>query len=773
MFTIDETIQELDELEKIIKNVSFTKNRSNSLLNKLSRNKQKVAISKKTMNNKKSTNNIFHNFSSLYKAGYNNKSININKSTSTDSIKENFKFNLKNFKPGNLLFEIFIHISEFDENKFDFYVSYSNLCCLLKEVNLVNRIIYSNVIITQNDLDIILKKVKKNNNSSKKLNFKDFFKFFFYLVYKMDYMHFIEEPKRTLNFNINKFFGNYFNKNKMNFIGLIYNYILYVQQETNINELLNPIIPYIKNIFIKFFKINEENKNIPNESDDDSENMIILKYKFKSVINVMKYMGIFPVLINIKELVVVFYTQLDDNNDNEYLNVDELNSGFYISFKKFCQLFFCLSLFIKDKKHEILDQYIYLLKEDNENDDFYNELKLGLKKGIIRFILNLRNKNLDKNNIRVNKRNMISKEKFYNELKNMNEKDMDFVFKIFEYYSSHYDKYLNYQISFNDIIVFLKDCELLLNNKNKTNFGHILEEKYYLAKNRINNNISKLKETLYSSSETFNMKNSYTNYKSSNLNNYEKINKICLRDVEIFYCKVSKRADINKRLNFREFLELFYLISDKLGFKSIIGLIEFLCYRKKTNMKIFKQKNNELRKINILYYEIQSNEVFEIIQQISPIINIYFISFANKINKYNVTFDIFIKIFIEFDLYPNVVGNSILRNIFYELYQINKIKLKFDEKINFDIFEEKKEIGFDKIFIAIGLIALHLKSNFNLDEKQILFGIFYKIAESKKIKLDLNLNFNFSDNLKNKLCEISKLYFTNSDSEQSEFKFFL
>ena len=190
-------------------------------------------------------------------------------------------------------------------------------------------------------------------------------------------------------------------------------------------------------------------------------------------------------------------------------------------------------------------------------------------------------------------------------------------------------------------------------------------------------------------------------------------------------------------------------------------------------MKIFKQKNDELRKINILYYEIQSNEVFEIIQQISPIINIYFISFANKINKYNVTFDIFIKIFIEFDLYPNVVGNSILRNIFYELYQINKIKLKFDEKINFDIFEEKKEIGFDKIFIAIGLIALHLKSNFNLDEKQILFGIFYKIAESKKIKLDLNLNFNFSDNLKNKLCEISKLYFTNSDSEQSEFKFFL
>ena len=50
MYTIDETIQELDELEKIIKNVSFTKNRSNSLLNKLSRNKGKVVISKETTN---------------------------------------------------------------------------------------------------------------------------------------------------------------------------------------------------------------------------------------------------------------------------------------------------------------------------------------------------------------------------------------------------------------------------------------------------------------------------------------------------------------------------------------------------------------------------------------------------------------------------------------------------------------------------------------------------------------------------------------------------
>ena len=761
MFTIDETINELDELEKIIKNVSLTKNRSNSLVNKLSRNKGKVDISKQSINNKKNTNNIFSNFTPLYKSGYMNKTLNINNSINADSILENFKFNLQYFKPGNLLFEIFIHLSEFDANKFDFYLSYSNLCYLLKEINLVNKIIYSNVFITQNDLDIILKKIKKNNNSSRKLNFKDFFKFFFYLVYEIDNLHFIEDPKRTLNFNINKFFGKYFNNNRISFIGLIYNYILYVQQENNINELINPIIPYIKNIYIKFCEIKKESKDILN-NNDDPDNIIILKDKFKSIINAIKYMGIYPVFLNIKELVVMLYIQLDDINDNKYINIEELNSEFYISFKKFCLLFLSLCFYIKNKKQEILNQYLYLLKEEDEKNDFYYELKLGLKKGIIRFILNLGNKKVTDNNIKT--RNILSKEKFNNEIENMNIKDIDFLFKIFESYSSHFDKYLNYQISFNDIIIFLKDCELLLNNKDKINFGTILEEKYYLQKNRIKKNFLKLKEKLYSLDETFNGKNSYTYYKSPNLNNYEDKNKISFRDVEIFYCKVSKRADINKRLNFREFLELFYLISDKLGFKSFSELIEYFFNEKETSMKILKQKNDELSKINLLYHEIKSNEIFEIIQEISPIINIYIISFANKINKYSITFDIFIKIFTEFDLYPNIIGNNILRNIFYEIYQINKIKVQLKEKINIDYLEQRKEIGFDKIFLAIGLIALYLKSNFNADEKQILFGIFYTISESKKIKLDLNLNYNFSDKLKNKLCELSKLYFSNYDS---------
>ena len=764
MYTIDESINEIDELEKIVNKIPFTKNRNQPLSNKLSRNKSQIYTSKEPINNTKASKSNFYNFTLSYKDGTKTKSINMYESTGIDSTQDNYNFNFKNFKPGNLLFEIFINLSEFDEKKLDFFVSYTNLCSLLREVNIIDKILYTKVIIEQTDLDIILKKIQKNKNSSKKLNYKDFVKFFNYLVYEIDYFHFIEKPQRTFNFNINKFFGGYFKENKMSFISLIYNYALNVQQETKINELLTPIIPYIKRIFIKFCEASKENINILNVSDNS--NMNILKNKFKNIINIMKYFGIFPVLVNLKELVVMFYIQLDDNNDNAHLDVEEIESDFGISFKKFCQLFFCLCLYIKNKRNDILNQYLYLLKEENKNINFNNELKYGLKEGIIRFILNIKNKNF----LKKNNKNTISKEKFYNELENMKTKDIDFLFRIFESYSSHFDKYLNYQISFSDIIIFLKECEFLTSNKNFLNKNLLLEGRYYKAKNKIKNNISNLKDSLHSLDKYFNFSN---NYKTKNIYKNNNNSSISLIDIEIFYCKVSKRADVNNRLNFREFIKFLYLFSNKLGFKSINEFIEYLFNRKKDDLKILKQRNDELAKISILYYDIKSNEIINIIQQIAPIINIYFIYFANRLNKYVLTFDLFIKIFAEFDLYPNIISNNILRNIFYELYQINQRKTELKEENGTKFFEEIKEIGFEEILMAIGIISLYLKNSSNLDEKQILLSIFYKIAESKKLKLDLNLNFNFPDALKNKLIEISNLYLGDSKTEEPEYKSFL
>ena len=139
----------------------------------------------------------------------------------------------------------------------------------------------------------------------------------------IDYLHFIAKPKRTLKFNINKLFGNYFKENKMSFISLIYNYVLYLQQETNINVMIKPIISNIKNLFINFNESNEENLYILNENEN--QNIYIRKNKFKKILNIMKYIGFFPNLVNIKELVIMYYIQLDDNNDNKYLNIEELN----------------------------------------------------------------------------------------------------------------------------------------------------------------------------------------------------------------------------------------------------------------------------------------------------------------------------------------------------------------------------------------------------------------------------------------------------------------
>ena len=151
----------------------------------------------------------------------------------------------------------------------------------------------------------------------------------------------------------------------------------------------------------------------------------------------------------------------------------------------------------------------------------------------------------------------------------------------------------------------------------------------------------------------------------------------------------------------------------------------------------------------------------------------YFTSLTNKINKYIITYDLFIKIFTELDLYPNIIGNNLLRKIFYKLYQIENNKIKLKEQKLKKIFEENKEIGFDEILISLGIITLYLAEESNFDEKKILFGLLYRIAESKKINLELNKNFNFSYVLKNKLIEISNSYFDSSNSKEPEYKLFL
>ena len=143
---------------------------------------------------------------------------------------------------------------------------------------------------------------------------------------------------------------------------------------------------------------------------------------------------------------------------------------------------------------------------------------------------------------------------------------------------------------------------------------------------------------------------------------------------------------------------------------------------------------------------------------------------VNERNKETITYEIFLKIFTEFELYPKLVNNNILRNIFYELYRINN---DYIEKNDLNIILKNKEIGFDELLNSIGILTLYLRNKSNSDELQILFGIFHRIAESKKIKLDININFKFSEVLKDKLSKIYNIFFDDSNLYEPEYKLFL
>ena len=66
---------------------------------------------------------------------------------------------------------------------------------------------------------------------------------------------------------------------------------------------------------------------------------------------------------------------------------------------------------------------------------------------------------------------------------------------------------MNYQISFSDIIILLKDAGFL--DKNDKNINLSLKERYLIAKNKIKKNISHLKTSLHSLDKILKTKNNY------------------------------------------------------------------------------------------------------------------------------------------------------------------------------------------------------------------------------------------------------------------------
>jgi len=708
-----------------------------------------------------------------------------------------------------ILLDLFINISEFNESNYDFYISYFNLCKLLREINLINTPLINDVAITQNDdLDIILKEILSNNNS-KKLNFKDFLRFLAYLTNKIDPLHFIDKPRNALNFIISKYFYSYYENNKNNLISLIFSYIFTIKLEKDINKILEEIINFLNDLYISFFKDEIDNSQSTDYCVDEKRNP--LKY----IINSMKYLGIFPVLINIKELAIMYFIFLDDNNNNNNLNfqnsnIKEMNKNF--TFGKFCQFFLTLSLYIKEKNFIALKQYTHLLIKKENNNDFDNILKNGIKEGIIKFIMNLKIKNLykqidsDNSNLDFSfKIKIKEKNKVNSDIIKLDSKELNFIRGIFESYSSDFDQYFNYQISFSEIITFLKHYNLLAKNNNKKHSQNFLKEELSKAQNNSRNNIIKLKRSLHSLDFLFDNKiNKNNKVKNNNL----KSKQVNLVDVEIIFSKViylgkmnmninksmdnifsntntfnNKELKLKHNLNFKCFVYFLFLISTKLTFNSFYEFIAYLS-DERDKIKIFKLRSREinLKDIYQKYNELNASELIDIIQEFSPLINIYYLLYTKELNKNDITFNLYKRIFAQFEIFPKIVNNEILKNIFYVLYHIKassteNIINNIEETKEENFIEKNREIGFKELMNSFGIIALYLSQISELNIIQSLLSLFYIIIKSEKIKPSLKkintINFNFVEVLKNKVIEISKKYKNFMKEEEPEFIKFL
>ena len=765
MNSINEIINEKNNIENLPKLNSKKINSSQISRNKIENKYEQKSTSKKS-DNKKNIITLLSNLSN-HNEDYKNKNNSINNLTNT-FISKNKDYHINLLE--KILLELFLDISEFNESNFDFFLSYTNLINMLRNKGLIDNIVYNNVILRVNDLDIILKEILTNKNASKKLDFFNFLRFLAHLAYKIDTIHFIDKPKRTFNFIINKYFNNdYKTINENGIIRTMYNYILIIQEEKHINEILNEIIPFLAEIYVNYFHNDNTDFNNCGSFEIDKNN-------FKCIVQIMKFLGLHPILINIKELVIMFFIILDDNNDNKYLMVEDININNIFKFKKFCQFFLTLCLYIKEKNDIVLKQYYYLLNKDKSSAIWEQKEK------IISFILNL---NISNRNINSDlyqkkylyKNNNIKKE--INDELNLSNEEIEFILQIFEYYSSYIDEYLNYQISFSDIIILLKDYKFLL----KYNiYPNLLMEKVTKAQIKSRNNIQKLKKSLHSLDHLFNHRKE--KYESSKYNiNY---NQISLGELEIIFSKIynKQKININKsmdeilfntkeynlkiRLNFHDFINFLSLLSKKLNFESFSEFLKYLSYESnKINKNKFRNKNINLKYIFAKYYKLLSNEIISIIQEFHPIINLFFISYKRKRNINKITFKVYLNLFSEFEIFPKLINYNVLKNIFLILHQINPKK-----EINYN--EDNKIIDFNELMYSFGIISLYLNDLYKVNKIKNLLCQFYLISNSDKIKLYIkDMNFDFINILKNKIDEISLLYNNFKDNEEPEFLKFL
>ena len=172
------------------------------------------------------------------------------------------------------------------------------------------------------------------------------------------------------------------------------------------------------------------------------------------------------------------------------------------------------------------------------------------------------------------------------------------------------------------------------------------------------------------------------------------------------------------KLNYFQFIEILFSISQILCFDSFDIFVKFLEEGNNIYLNIQEKKNEIMNK----FYIIQNNtQLIKILNSIKKIFKNYY-NYYSK-NKEKITFDIIIKIYKDFNILPYFISFIELKNIFFTLADIlnNKQDLEKEKKINFELF-----------LISLGIISLSINTSLNVTYIERLILLLVQIAYSEK-----------------------------------------
>jgi hypothetical protein len=711
----------------------------------------------------------------------------------------------------NILLNIFINFADFSELDYEFYLSFSNLNKILKSTKIIEeeKISISNI-------NIIFKKVK-GNLLLNKLNFREFERFIFEIIMLINENEFKKRPKDYINHITLKYFKNFSNEcNYIKIFNIIQN-INSISFNSNIIKILSKIIFKLKEIYYHFFNYDIEHK-IKNE--------ILIKESLKSCINFFREYEILPNYFSIEEIVLYYYVILNYPEEEIVLfSKNKLGNNF--NFQKFCHLFIVIGITIIDKKIYQFNEVENLINKGEDKINITHFINLNNEEKLLQFLNLINNsdglekthRNYSCNTMNLNNSDIIPDKKYIddyfpnafkykektkgknfhllktfnedfliNELNRKNELNISLYAKnqniinkkilkgIFEYYSYYYEKYQMNKISYSDFIRFLKDFNLLQNQKiQKQN-----QNSNFLTIN--NNNYTKLSSSLrYSKLQTNttikvnqNNKSNKTNIELSN-----NLNKLTEINVNILWSNISGRKNKNKislntysikekinlnrnsslrsykpntitdnKLNYYQFIQILSSISQILSFDSFDIFIRYLEEQNECYNKINEKKNEIMNKYSI----IEDKKSIKLLNFIKKIFKKYYDFYIYKFgnNKEEITFDVFIIIYKKLNILPYFVSFIELKNIFYVLSN-NLIK---NENL-----EKEKKIDFELFIISLGIISLNIKSTINISYVERLILILIKIAMSDyNNKILSNEPFSVKKDLFKIIIEIENKY---------------